>query len=122
MKTKKEIIRNAWGDKYNDRVDNNGWCDFNKNHSYNSDLFDTGYFPDCITIRPKTLAGIENNNRWTSILSEDDLPKDNGLYWTLRKGSVVALFVEIFYDLDKEYWLSNYTHYQHAIKPKLPLY
>ena len=58
--------------------------------------------------------------KWIKIESEADLPKENGIYWTLRHGSIVPLYLEIFNDLDRKYWTETYTHYMPIIKPQPP--
>lgn len=123
--TKEEKIKEAWGKLMPDYTSIdlvNGWSlgtflpekvDFS--------LFDTvgtkiGYF-----IRPKSLQGIEDNNGWIKIESEDDLPKEGDLFWVMKKGYNYPLFEPMYHD-DGEYWLQWYTHYQPILKPKPPIY
>lgn len=139
---KEELIKEAWGGT-NENINENGWYYFGycvngwddvkdwlkennliSDKSYynmtydeldNGDLFN-------VKIRPKSLQGIENNNGWIKIESEEDLPKENSIFWTLRHGSTVPLYKEVFNDLDVNYWLKTYTHYQPIEKPKPPIY
>ncbi len=86
MKTKKELIKEAWGVHYNvlkNIIDDNG-------KAKNDDLPDN-YCDACIFVldgtydkilcegelffRPKSLKGIENNNGWIRIKSVEDFPK-----------------------------------------------
>lgn len=79
--------------------------------------------------RPMVLKGIENNNGWIKIESEDDLPKDNGSYFT--KTNYCKETIERDYPIftksmsiedERKWWLENITHYQPIIKPNEPLY
>ncbi|EHQ41574.1 hypothetical protein [Myroides odoratus] len=77
MKTKEEVIREAWGDNYNDQINKNGWLTVGFNYEYNHNDFDTIRYLDCVEIRPKSLQGIESNNGWIRIESKKDLPKES---------------------------------------------
>lgn len=93
--TKEEKIKEAWGKLKlipiykNDYCRENGWSsfspDFKKQKHYNEKLLDFIGIKCC---RPKTLQGIEDNNGWIKIQSEEDLPKDFNrsefklYYWT----------------------------------------
>jgi hypothetical protein len=71
--------------------------------------------------RPKSLSGIENNNGWTKIESEDDLPKTADRYYVkdkFREDPYIAVFEEAL----KEKWLEIITHYRSIEKPKPPIY
>lgn len=73
------------------------------------------------TIRPKSLQGIEDNNGWTRIESEDDLPKENGMYHVYYSDGVIS---SRFYHAKHNDWLNEpkATHYQPIVKPKPPIY
>jgi len=98
MKTKEEIIREAYGVNYNPHIDENGWFDmaYFDHVNITSEQFNE-WSKKNANIRPKSLQGIETNNSWTKIESEADLPKagaydmsrfkliywtDNGLYYS----------------------------------------
>lgn len=70
----------------------------------------------------KTFAYSENNNGWIKIESENDLPKENGEYWTIRKNGI--MIKEHFYLSNPLNWIKYYnvTHYQPVIKPQPPIY
>ena len=82
-----------------------------------------------IYVRPQSLAGIENNNGWIKIESEDDLPKLTINYHVLKNGTLT----EVLY-AGKNRWFVNgrnypltteiaeITHYQPIIKPQPPIY
>ena len=80
-------------------------------------------------VRPKSLSGIEDNNGWTSILSEDDLPKEEGSYFTLTNYSkeIIERDYPIFsksmtIEDENKWWLENITHYQKIVKPSKPIF
>lgn len=138
MKTKEEVIREAYGvcwDQVKEFVDEDGWCsdcqiDLN-NKGYNTWL---EYIPaDCKEMhivygepeywyRPKSLSGIENNNGWIRIESEEDLPKDSFNYYAFCSNGSVMTFNDFEYY--KEYIIPELkvTHYQPIVKPKYPIY
>lgn len=128
--TKEEKIKEAYGSYYEEvknKIDNNGWLfdslDFFNEKMTNIDIDHKWHNEyEASSYRPLQLEGIENNNGWIKIESEADLPKENGVYWTLRNGSTVPLYLKVYNDLDSEYWVNAYTHYQKIIKPEPPLY
>src|SRR5689334_16269326 len=69
--------------------------------------------------RPKSLQGIENNNNWIKIESEDDLPKERCFCWVLEKE--IGIVAGEYLNNSKEerfFWFDNATHYQLIKKPK----
>jgi hypothetical protein len=74
----------------------------------------------CIA-RPISLKGLENNNGWISINSEDDLPKENGNYWVIGFGLDHPI-IEYYFKEEKHTWLKVVTHYQPVIEPSKPIY
>lgn len=74
-------------------------------------------------LSPTLEADSSKENTWIKIESEEDLPKETGLYWTLRHRSTVPLCRTIdtaLTDLEKEYWMVKYSHYMHIQRPELP--
>lgn len=75
--TKQEAIKKAYGDfweQVKEYVSENGWC----NSYWNTRVFfnaDTMPKQNPVRWRPISLNGIDNNNGWIKIESEDDLPK-----------------------------------------------
>lgn len=131
--TKEEKIREAYGehfDKIKCVLDANGWIlmtisitreisiEFERQvrvHENNTYGFPT------MCVRPKSLQGIENNNGWIKIESEDDLPKEEyELYFVT--GSNTNVHQCIYHIGIKEYWLKTFTHYQPIQKPQPPIY
>jgi hypothetical protein len=74
-------------------------------------------------IRPKSIQGIENNNGWIKIESDDDLPKKSGMYWTFIIGKeVVANTFNTFGNNEFTFDNGVVTHYQPIQKPQPPIY
>lgn len=120
MKTKQQAIQDAYGENYEKcNHDENGWT------SGNWDLF---VRLDGITKprsngtkwRPKTLQGIENNNGWIKIESDDDLPKDENSFWVVTDDEEI---VEMeYFPKYKSFTELGVTHYQRIEKPKPPIF
>ncbi|MDV3774042.1 hypothetical protein CMU14_13245 [Elizabethkingia anophelis] len=123
--TKNEAIKAAYGEHWKDVqliIDENGWFDM----AYSEQVPNFDHLWDAsdkknAKIRPKELRGLETNNGWTRIESEEDLPKEGDLFWVMKKGYDYPLFEPMYHD-DGEYWLINYTHYQPIEKPKPPIF
>lgn len=142
IKTKQKIIQEAWGglwDSVKEYSDQNGYVDFPENiHAQaifwnhgDYDYFQTedrlGYNGESVGVqkfRPRDLAGIEANNGWTRIESEEDLPSDikYTIFNVVKNGEVTTAE---WWGGDPErikHWVDRYTHYQPISKPKTPLY
>lgn len=132
--TKQELIKQAYGeywDKVKDFVNENGWCDVsmysmikNIKPEFSEIENEIGQFD----MRPISLKGIENNNGWIKIESENDLPKNEEIveYWILDDDEIIhAKFMhesKNWYD-DFDLNLRHFpTHYQQIVKPQPPLY
>lgn len=142
MKSKQEVIQEAWGKVAF------GWFDLDmkswdeNNEGWYARWQDTGKvfrnflsdysrrFLDCrddvINLNgwfwPKALDGIETNNGWIRIESEGDLPKVDGDYFVVWKVGDDVQVSAVSYDVDQpEYW-HGVTHYQAVIKPLPPIY
>ena len=138
--TKQEKIIEAYGDSWNiakNFADENGWIDRYKQSAYlnigewgkdktpiknflgKNDYFGLESKND--KYRPKSLHGIETNNGWIKIESEDDLKVKEGYYavfntrWKNDEISIIQIIEP--YKLD-----STITHYQPIIKPQPPIY
>ncbi len=127
---KQEAIKKAYGDNheiYEKSLTKNGWLkveyDIYENadrfyfdflrHELNADEYE--YF-----IRPKSLSGIDDNNGWIRIESEDELPKESCNYWIFQS-DLRAVTMKDFYD-NKKYYGVKATHYRPIVKPLKPLY
>ena len=137
--TKQETIAKAYGEHWEtvrDYVDENGWNCYYSVDEIDHDIFESKWSGDNFRSRPKSLAGIENNNGWIKIESEADLPKGDEfkfnetflVYYCCKgcsnmifKGSIdkyTLKFRDITNKLEKE----KVTHYQPIVKPEPPIY
>jgi len=80
MKTKEEVIEEAWGKYFKKyKPDENGWSKDRPQFMRNTLWFDAFKLEikeenSVVYYRPKSVKGIENNNSWIRIESEADLP------------------------------------------------
>ena len=121
--TKEEKIKEAYGENYNPHnIDENGWMKYSlwmhffKKVDADYDEFDNRN----MVVRPNSLTGIENNNGWIKIESEDDLPKESSNYWIFQS-DLRTVTMKDFYD-NKKYYGVKATHYRPIVKPKPPIY
>ena len=139
METKEEVIKKAWGKNYEefkDHIDSDGWARYPhfQKHEMIEDVRPIEFRSQGTDFRPKSLQGIENNNGWIKIESEEDLPNEDGLEcYIIGKYHdalpLVAVFDsrhgdgKRFYNMNGDVWSKDViTHYQPIIKPKPPLY
>lgn len=126
--TKYEKIKEAYGECWDNLILNNQSNALSNNGYLPSGVFN--YISCSIELehtdeysRPKSLQGIEDNNGWIKIESEDDLPKENNeYYWTITendKDIKERWFNKFFNEYEGE---GKVTHYQPIIKPKPPIY
>ncbi len=150
---KQEAIRKAYGELYEVMKENINHTTgsyliesthfYDKNDFYKRELFDVREYSDSLlVITPKSLQGLENNNGWIRIESEDWL-KEHRI-----NSSTTKFYIddpdEDYFDIaiqlnDKEesiVGLSDYlfmkdiliksnikaTHYQPIVKPEKPIY
>lgn len=136
--TKQEKIKEAWVNQVGDKRYNalkeelvlDGFLFYQP-----SDLIevDTKIIDGLPFYRPKSLKGIENNNGWLKIESEDDLPKkitdviiikDDGEMYVTKfypktfKGWVNAFTIDHIVGLGYK----SVTYYQPIVIPKPPIY
>lgn len=125
---KQEAIKKAYGNEWDllpqvaieCAYNNNGWI-FDAIHKPRDLSIDRHEFILNFKWRPKSLAGIENNNGWIRIKEDgSNLPKH--LLWLsdLRTVWQGCLFI----DFDNQNIRINTaaTHYQPITKPELPIY
>lgn len=129
--TKQEKIQEAYGQHWEivkDYVDNNGQCDKLSLFKFTNLRYNDF---DCLFIHtannymlPKSLQGIEDNNGWIKIESENDLPNDEMDNYWLSNGDHVYNYVYSSDEIEWEYKSNpnNFTHYQPIKKPLKPLY
>lgn len=132
---KQELIEQAYGEHwqyYKDNVDEDGWIrdrDFwdkwreDKNSLIKIEWETTDNDNDYLDKRrPISLKGIENNNGWIKIESEEDLPKEGVTKYLTSSNNKVSDYPCNLFEL---FWLcknGHITHYQPIVKPQPPLY
>jgi len=126
--TKEEKIQEAYGEyweKLKFCIDENGW--FNQITKWQS--LDNYFHKDTIEgksylQRPKSLQGIENNNGWIKIESEEDLPTTEIDCHIIYNNNLMTF--SVWDNVLKGFYIGivkqNPTHYQPIIKPQPPLY
>ncbi|KAA5532782.1 hypothetical protein [Paenimyroides baculatum] len=140
--TKQDKIKEAYGeyyDKVKNNIDDSGWCtminkdnvfvsptclDLGMTREYYDNNIEGGYFSDSNTHkwRPKSLIGIENNNGWVKIESEDDNPKYDGNYFVIDNDSYKSISIQCYYGNGSWDCHLNITHYHPIALPKPPIY
>jgi len=123
--TKEETIDSAYGnyaDISKGLRDENGWIPIGCYYTYfpqNSERSECGWFE-----RPKFLQGIENNNGWIKIESEEDLPTTEIDCHIIYNNNLMTF--SVWDNVLKGFYIGivkqNPTHYQPIIKPQPPLY
>jgi hypothetical protein len=125
--TKLEKIQEAYGEHWEtvkNYIDENG--NFSKVDLLISglkyyELSSISFNHNDTTFRPKSLQGIENNNGWIKIESEDDLPKKLGEFDFMYEDRIIRMgFNPKFEDLKN--CTKVYTHYRPIEKPQPPIY
>lgn len=124
MKSKQEVIQEAWGELYalnKSNINEDGFHYGLWVNSVNGKVPLKDYITDGDGMyAPKSLSGIETNNGWIRIDSETDLPKKQGNYWACINGEIQSVWFEPC-ELYNDMW-RNVTHYQPIIKPEFPIY
>lgn len=129
--TKEEKIKEAWGEYYSDVIDF-----MNENGGVYAGHIERGipYILDCVNLekispleyRPKLLKGIENNNGWIKIESEDDLPKEiiecRTCFYDGRNYVEGVIKKRSPEELSRLKYINEITHYQPIIKPEPPIF
>lgn len=131
MKTKKELIKDAWGviwflftkEEKEKLIINNGYYN-NYNDNVLEAIDQNEHLFDFIANKghiPYSLEGIDDNNGWITIESEADLPKQDGMYHVYYNDGVTSTR---YYNPKHNDWINEpkATHYQPIVKPKLPLH
>jgi len=125
--TKQEKIQEAYREYWEDAkhwVNENGWVKHSKKQDPESfKLFEEKEWLGYWFYRPESLQGIENNNGWIKIESEDDLPKESGEYWTAIGENPNEVFDNEFVERKYFKWRNiEVTHYQPIQNPQPPIY
>lgn len=151
MKTKEEVIKEAYGVHFDYLKDfiwmSDGYCQdrrYNQldcpipenirfNEPYESEWIRSDNGEEMVDVfrwRPKSLQGIEDNNGWIRIESEEDLPKDSSteyhFYDFKAHERIQALQVSLnavpFSIITNLYSKGLCTHYRPILKHKPPIY
>jgi len=127
---KQKAIEVAYGTYYleGNSIDENGWTDSVSPGMLNTipcdyKSLEIEYKRTSHFYRPISLAGIETNNNWISIHSEDDLPKKRCNCWFIdkEKGFILGEFLNNSKE-EIKFILANATHYQIVSEPSKPIY
>ncbi len=126
--TKEDLIKEAYGKYYtklSGSIDENGWSN-NWNHfaSVETRLFAKEDIEQSKgKWRLKSLKGIENNNGWIKIESENDFPKEELDCFFIKDNLMYqGLWDNILKGFYSGLQKINASHYKKIIIPDLPLY
>lgn len=136
METKKEeSIRKEYGEYWEQLSQQAKKCDLEHNGYIPPIISGIGNIPrefvtfNDLCFRPRTIVGIEHNNGWIRIESEEDLPKDqlNGDLFEVGllddEGNFTHERKRCSGKSVKWMWDKKLiTHYQPIVKPKPPIY
>ena len=94
----------------------NDYGDITDKIDYDIDMSGVGKF------RPKLLHGIENNNGWTKIESEKDLPKEKGLkcLFLCVHGNTTYISDDVLED--PKWFVNKYSHWRLKDEIEDPIY
>lgn len=125
--TKQEVIQEAWGKNYEEfkeYIDDNGWAIYPhfQKHEMIENIRPIDLHPNGLYFRPKLLSGIETNNGWTRIESEDDFPKESGKYWVIYRDTKFNKDQAVFYVGKGWDCFLDVSHWQPIITPENHIY
>ena len=127
--TKEEKIKEAYGGLIDLSVlDENGWAiygceDFSESGIEPFGEYETkNHIAGVYNWRPKSLQGIENNNDWVKIESEEDLPKEKGLkcLFLCIHGNTTYISDDVLED--PKWFATKYSHWRLKDEIKYPIY
>jgi len=131
---KSEAIRKAYGELYEVMKENINHTTgsyliesthfYDKDNLYKRELFDVReYSESLLVITPKSLQGIETNNGWVRIESEEDLPllDDESEFWIANENEIFD-FTAYSLQVQRKWENKTLTHYQPIVKPEKPIY
>jgi len=126
MKSKVEVIKEAYGDYY--EICNpceNGWSVKRKGIGFEQlkKIIELEYNQphNAYAFRPKSLQGIETNNGWISINSEKDLPKVKDEQIVFFKDGITTTYLSDDVAEDKKFF-TRYSHYKIKEKQINPIF
>jgi hypothetical protein len=112
MKTKEEVIKEAYPQKYTAIIDKDGWTNHVALRHFKKDELDSKIKEGRLIYRPKSLNGIETNNGWTKILSEADLPSESGDYYVEHKEHGNIYFTALSENYDRKLFFQEVIAYR----------
>lgn len=131
---KKKAISDSYGKYWNqvkNNVDENGWF-YYRSIEYLTEKknYSITHYVDCDndifsnSVRPKSLQGIENNNGWIRIESEEDLPKEPIECWFIHYERIYsgAFGGRMFGSGATLAGWKTVSHYQPIVKPEKHIY
>lgn len=125
--TKKEKIQESYGEHWKtvkDYIDEDGFINCVKNKKLSLiphfDISEIDFKGNLV--RPKSIQGIEKNNGWIKIESEDDLPEERTICLVIFKNIPEHISCQFFIKLNSLLWINHISHYQLIQNPKLPIY
>jgi hypothetical protein len=131
--TKEQKIQEAWGDDWEtvkkyvnaktgiaDIPSTVNRAEYLKKYKFIATWPDVTGFKQSLI--PEQLSGIETNNGWVKIESEEDLPNDDNLYWVIRSHSAYISIERSNGNGFGNYQGYKVTHFQPIEKPKPPIY
>lgn len=133
MKTKQQVIKEAYGQNWNnvkEHIDENGWLNVDDFYLISQGKLN---FTQIETKeeglifqnhRPVSLSGLESNNGWTKIESEDDLPNYQGTIILIKKDEeeYETQFFNYLKNGEKEEFAKIYSHYRLFPEFESPIY
>lgn len=126
MKTKEEVIKESYGnfwDQVKKHVDDNGWITFDKWFKLIGHKIDYDYSSFKLEkTRPKSLQGIEDNNGWIRVESEEYLPKEGMTYYLICIDNRPSIHPYNLAQIRSLFTDGFVTHYKKIVKPLPPLY
>ena len=128
LNAKQEAIKKAYAEYWEyvkNNIDENGYLNeyfLSKNSKtiFNKPEIKNKIFGLRYSNIPKSLIGIETNNGWIRIESEADLPNENT--WCFIISKIAGITHGEFLIKNKDFWLTDVTHYQPIEQPKPPIY
>lgn len=142
LEAKQDAIKKGYGEEnftfFKGIIGENGWIGLSR-YDFEEDLesekkfdemiseieFEESFEDEQVFYRPKSLQGIENNNGWIKIESDDDIPK-NDMYVHIvfnKKMNIAFLCDGEFFAPNKEkYYKKGVTHYQPIETKKQPIW
>lgn len=128
---KAEAIRKAYGEYWEQLSQQAKKCALEHNGYISPIISGIGNIPrefvtfNDLGFRPRTIVGIENNNGWIRIESEDDLPKEDKIEcWFIHYDRIYngAFAGRMFSSGATLVGWRAVTHFQPIVKPEKPIY